>query len=69
MNQAGMWLVVKPTVGLPLFIGGVAVTSLLIHYAVLSHTTWFSAYWQGKAVKTSELIAPPSPDSGHLALK
>jgi light-harvesting protein B-800-850 alpha chain len=49
MNQTRIWLVVKPTVGLPLFLGSVALTALLVHYAILSHTTWFSGYWQGKA--------------------
>ncbi len=47
MNQARIWLVVKPTVGLPLFLGTVLVIALLVHFAVLSHTSWFSAYWQG----------------------
>ncbi len=28
MNQGRIWTVVKPTVGLPLFLGSVAVTSL-----------------------------------------
>ena len=49
MNQARIWLVVKPTVGLPLFLGSVTLIALLVHFAVLSHTTWFSAYWQGSA--------------------
>ena len=49
MNQARIWLVVKPTVGLPLFLGTVLVLALLVHYAVLSHTSWFPAYWQGGA--------------------
>ena len=40
---------VNPTVGLPLFIGSVAVTSLIVHYSILSHTTWFSTYWNGGA--------------------
>ncbi len=47
MNQGRIWCVVKPTVGLPLFLGTVLLISLLIHYAVLSHTTWFAAFWQG----------------------
>jgi light-harvesting protein B-800-850 alpha chain len=47
MNQARIWTVVKPTVGLPLFLGAVATTALLVHYAILSHTTWFAAYWNG----------------------
>jgi light-harvesting protein B-800-850 alpha chain len=49
MNQARIWLVVKPTVGLPLFLGSVAIIALLVHAAVLSNTDWFSAYWNGGA--------------------
>lgn len=49
MNQARIWLVVKPTVGLPLFLGTVLVISLLVHFAVLTHTNWFPAYWEGGA--------------------
>ena len=37
MNQGRIWCVVSPTVGLPLFLGGVSVTSLLIHYLVLQN--------------------------------
>jgi light-harvesting protein B-800-850 alpha chain len=49
MNQAGIWLVVKPSVGLPLFLGAVTTIALLVHAAILTHTTWFGGYWQGKA--------------------
>jgi light-harvesting protein B-800-850 alpha chain len=49
MNQGKIWLVVKPTVGLPLLLGSVTLIALLVHFAVLSHTTWFSAYWNGSA--------------------
>ena len=47
MNQGRIWCVVKPTVGLPLFLGGVAVISLLVHTAVLLNTTWMSAFFGG----------------------
>ena len=47
MNQGRIWCVVKPTVGLPLFLGTVLAIALAVHYAVLSNTTWFAAYWQG----------------------
>ena len=47
MNQGSIWCVVKPTVGLPLFLGSVALIALLVHYAILSNTTWFASYWQG----------------------
>ena len=49
MNQGTIWTVVHPTVGLPLLLGTVTVIALLVHYAVLSKTTWFSAYWNGNA--------------------
>ncbi len=55
MYNGKIWCVVKPTVGLPLFLGSVAVTSLIVHYAILSNTTWYPAYWQGKAVKAAEM--------------
>lgn len=47
MNQGRIWCVVKPTVGLPLFLGAVAIISLLVHYSVLDNTSWFAAFWQG----------------------
>jgi light-harvesting protein B-800-850 alpha chain len=49
MNQGRIWCVVNPTVGLPLFLGSVALTSLAVHTAVMTHTTWMGNYWQGKA--------------------
>ncbi len=61
MNQKEIWLVVKPTVGLPLFLGSVAVTALLVHYSILSHTTWFSAYWEGNAKPAAVSTVAPAP--------
>jgi light-harvesting protein B-800-850 alpha chain len=48
MNQGRIWCVVSPTLGLPLFLGSVAVTSLIVHFAVLNNTTWFGNYLNGK---------------------
>jgi light-harvesting protein B-800-850 alpha chain len=59
MNQARIWLVVKPTVGLPLFLGSVALIALLVHFSILTHTTWFSSYWQGGGHKVA--VAAPAP--------
>jgi light-harvesting protein B-800-850 alpha chain len=47
MNQGKIWTVVPPAVGLPLMLGSVAITALLVHLAVLSHTTWYAAFLQG----------------------
>jgi light-harvesting protein B-800-850 alpha chain len=61
MNQARIWCVVNPTVGLPLFLGSVALIALIVHFAILSHTTWFAGYWEGgKAKHAAVMTAPPA---------
>jgi light-harvesting protein B-800-850 alpha chain len=55
MNQSKIWLVVSPSVGLPLLLGSVAITALLVHLAVLDNTTWVKAYMQGGAKKTASI--------------
>jgi len=55
MNQGRVWCVVNPTVGLPLLLGSVALTSLAVHTSVMTHVTWMGNYWQGAARnRTSE---------------
>jgi light-harvesting protein B-800-850 alpha chain len=68
MINSKMWLVVKPTVGLPLFFLGVVVASLSVHTAILLNTTWFPAFLQGKpaATRTSEI--PPPTVGPQLAM-
>jgi light-harvesting protein B-800-850 alpha chain len=60
MNQGKIWRVVKPTVGVPLFLTAVAVSSFTVHYMLLTHTTWLPAYYQGgpKAKATAAADAP-----------
>lgn len=48
MNNAKMWLVVPPAVGVPLFLGAVAVGSFSVHVAVLSNTSWVSDFLSGQ---------------------
>ena len=47
MNQGRVWCVVSPTVGLPLFLGAVAVISFVVHFAVLNNVPWVSAFMAG----------------------
>ena len=54
MNNAKMWLVVSPTVGVPLFLGAVAVGSFAVHVAVLSNTTWVSDFLSGNELGGGE---------------
>ena len=48
MNNAKLWLVVKPTVGIPLFLSAVAVGSFAVHVTVLTNTTWVADFLSGK---------------------
>jgi light-harvesting protein B-800-850 alpha chain len=68
MNQKEIWLVVQPTVGLPLFLGSVAATALLVHYSILTHTTWFASYWEGNAKPAAvSTMAPAAPMAAPVA--
>ncbi|MCX7301145.1 MAG: light-harvesting protein [Rhodobacterales bacterium] len=84
MNNAKMWLVVKPTVGIPLFLSAVAVGSFAVHVAVLSNTTWVADFLSGQVlgsgVHTAMLLdeavtgpqnaayAVPSPDGQSVLM-
>ena len=47
MIYGKMWCVVKPSVGLPLFLSAVAISSFLVHVALVMNTTWIKDYHQG----------------------
>lgn len=47
MTNGRIWCVVKPTVGLPLFLGAVALISILVHLNLIGNVDWIAAYWQG----------------------
>jgi light-harvesting protein B-800-850 alpha chain len=76
MNNAKMWLVVKPTVGVPLFLGAVAVGSFAVHVAVLSNTTWVSDFLSGNelgasesaALETGTQVLPASADAADMPM-
>lgn len=50
MNNAKMWLVVNPTVGIPLFLTGVAAGSFAVHLAVVTNTDWVGSFLQGDGI-------------------
>ena len=57
MNNAKMWLVVSPTVGVPLFLGAVAVGSFAVHLQVVKNTSWVSDFLQGVPMGTGDEMA------------
>jgi light-harvesting protein B-800-850 alpha chain len=67
MNNARIWLAVKPTIGVPLFFAGIAATSLIVHAAVLTHTTWYPAFYQGNQKARTSEASPATLDTKALA--
>ncbi len=59
MIYGKIWCVVKPSVGIPLLLGTVAVSSFAVHYALLTHTTWLPKYYAGNTV--GKAAAPAAP--------
>lgn len=76
MNNAKMWLVVKPTVGVPLFLGAVAVGSFAVHVAVLSNTSWVADFLSGNelgsgataALSQETTVLPASAEAADLPM-
>ena len=57
MNNSKIWLVVKPTVGVPLFLSAVAVGSFAVHVAVLSNTSWVADFLSGQELGSGDSAA------------
>lgn len=57
MNNAKMWLVVSPSVGVPIFLGAVAVGSFAVHVAVLSNTSWVADFLSGQELGSGDQSA------------
>jgi light-harvesting protein B-800-850 alpha chain len=64
MIYGKMWTVVRPTVGIPLFLGACAIGSFSVHLALLNNTTWVKAFLEGgKSTKATgaAAAAPMAP--------
>lgn len=75
MNQGKLWTVVHPTIGIPLLLGSVAVTSLIVHAAILTHTDWYPAFYNHGVKRTAMIegntavaAAAPASQAYHVAL-
>ena len=54
MTNGKIWLVVNPSVGVPLFLTAVAVSSFAVHLALVSNTDWLGNYYKG------DMTPPPA---------
>ena len=53
MIYGKMWTVVRPQVGIPMFIAGVAIASFSVHLALTLNTTWVKNFLNGGAAKVA----------------
>lgn len=61
MIYGKMWCVVKPSVGIPLFLSAVAIGSFSVHVALTLNTTWVKAFLNGGADKPAVTAPAPTP--------
>jgi light-harvesting protein B-800-850 alpha chain len=67
MNNGRIWCVVNPTVGLPAFLGSVALISFTVHFAVLNNTTWVADFFKGSSKQTaSSTYEAPAAPMAHM---
>lgn len=64
MIYGKLWCVVKPSVGIPLFLSAVAVSSFAVHLTLLRHATWLQDYYNGKP---AAVAAAPAGDTTAAA--
>ena len=57
MIYGKMWCVVKPSVGIPMFLSAVAIGSFLVHVMLVTNTTWIADFLNGTTAKV-EAAAP-----------
>jgi len=58
MIYGKMWTVVRPQVGVPIFLIAVAVASFSVHLAITMNTTWVKGFLNGKAPVAAMAAAP-----------
>ena len=68
MIYGKMWCVVKPSVGIPIVIGAVAVASFSVHLALTLNTTGVKKFLNGSAAQVSS-IQSESPQVAALSLQ
>lgn len=59
MIYGKIWCVVKPSVGIPLFLSAVAISSFLVHVMLLTHADWLKDYYNPKPKAAATAEGPP----------
>jgi light-harvesting protein B-800-850 alpha chain len=61
MNQGRIWCVVNPSVGLPAFLGSVALISFTVHFAVIENADWAKRFFQGADARAPATASAATP--------
>ncbi len=64
MIYGKIWCVVKPSVGVPIIIGAVALSSFAVHLSLTLNTTWVKRFLNGSAAQVS---AAPTTSAEQVA--
>ena len=62
MIYGKIWTVVKPSVGIPIFIAAVAIASFSVHLALTLNPTWVKKFLNGSAATAAvtQTVATPT---------
>jgi light-harvesting protein B-800-850 alpha chain len=69
MIYGKIWCVVKPSVGIPIIIGAVAVASFSVHLALTINTTWVKGFLNGSAGKVAAISTETQPQVASLSIQ
>jgi light-harvesting protein B-800-850 alpha chain len=72
MNEGRLFLYVSPTVAIPVFFLVLVATSLIVHTAILTNTSWFGNFWEGAAAEAAApaaMEAAPAPMEAAPAME
>lgn len=69
MIYGKIWCVVKPSVGIPIIIGAVAVGSFAVHVALTLNTTWVKTFLNGSAARVTAEATHTGPPLAALTVQ
>ncbi|MFM7698750.1 MAG: light-harvesting protein [Limnohabitans sp.] len=61
MIYGKIWTVVKPSVGIPIFLAAVAIGSFSVHLALTLNTTWVKKFLNGSAASAAVVQTVNTP--------
>ncbi len=71
MIYGKIWLYVKPSTGIPVYLGAVAIAAFSVHLALVLNTSWLKGYFNGgqKAAVAAAADATPALPAVVVAKK